>query len=296
MLHISDVEKRLKVNPEPKEVTEMRENIINAFSNLEFFEGPHEYILHGKDGKDTKLPSVSSIVQKFEPHVDWDTIRLNKAKREGIDPDVLKRQWRENNLKSTSRGSQTHLFGESCMYFCQGHPEVIENEVAHYQMEDDFLVPYCGKEEAVTHFWEDMLAKDNVWPVMPEAKIYTGYNDKLGLKNQYCGTFDLLFAARGKDGVIRPFIADYKSNGSLTNDYNRAYGKMMLPPFDYLVDEPLSHYTLQLSLYAMGLEQLGYEMTHRIIIWLKDDGTYEKIPVKDVRKELKAVLQYKQGR
>ena len=65
---------------------------------------------------------------------------------------------------------------------------------------------------------------------------------------------------------------------------------MMLPPFDYLVDEPLSHYTLQLSLYAMGLEQLGYEMTHKIIIWLKDDGTYEKIPVKDVRKELKAVL------
>ena len=64
----------------------------------------------------------------------------------------------------------------------------------------------------------------------------------------------------------------------------------MLPPFDYLVDEPLSHYTLQLSLYAMGLEQLGYEMTHKIIIWLKDDGTYRKIPVKDVRKELKAVL------
>ena len=65
---------------------------------------------------------------------------------------------------------------------------------------------------------------------------------------------------------------------------------MMLPPFDNLVDEPLGHYTIQLSLYAMGLEQLGYEMTHRIIVWLKDDGTYEKIAVRDVREELKAVL------
>ena len=65
---------------------------------------------------------------------------------------------------------------------------------------------------------------------------------------------------------------------------------MMLPPFENLVDEPLSHYTIQLSLYAMGLEQLEYEMTHRIIIWLKEDGTYEKIPVKDVRSLLKKVL------
>ena len=290
MLHISDIEKRLKLCPEPPEVTEMREKIIDAFSNLEFFEDPHEYILHGKDGKDTKLPSVSSIVQKFEPHVDWDTIRINKAQREGIDPDVLKRQWRENNLTSTSNGSKTHLFGESCMYMFQGKPELIENEVAHYQLEDGFLVPYGMKEVAASKFYEDLLSNYNVWPVMPEAKIYTGYNDKLSLKEQYCGTFDLLFAARGKDGVIRPFLADWKTNKDLTSDYNRAHGNMMLPPFDYLVDEPLSHYTLQLSLYAMGLEQLGYEMTHKIIIWLKDDGTYRKIPVKDVRKELKAVL------
>ena len=65
---------------------------------------------------------------------------------------------------------------------------------------------------------------------------------------------------------------------------------MVLPPFENPVDDPLSHSTIQLSLYAMGLEQLGYEMTHRIIIWLKEDGTYEKIPVKDGRPLLKKVL------
>ena len=80
MLHTSDIEKRLKNCPEPDEVKEMREKIISAFSNLEFFEGPHKYILHGKDGKDTELPSVSNRVQKDEPHVEWDAIRINKAK------------------------------------------------------------------------------------------------------------------------------------------------------------------------------------------------------------------------
>ena len=290
MLHTSDIEKRLKNCPEPDEVKEMREKIISAFSNLEFFEGPHKYILHGKDGKDTELPSVSSIVQKFEPHVDWDAIRLNKAKTEGIDPEELKRQWKQTNITSTSNGSKTHLFGESCMYMFQGKYDLIDNEVSHYQFEDGFLIPYGGKEIAASKFYEDLLPNYSVWPVIPEAKIYTGYNNTLSLNEQYCGTFDLLFAARGKDGVIRPFMADWKTNKSLVSDYNRAHGKMMLPPFENLVDEPLSHYTIQLSLYAMGLEQLGYEMTHRIIIWLKEDGTYEKIPVKDVRYLLKKVL------
>jgi hypothetical protein len=100
----------------------------------------------------------------------------------------------------------------------------------------------------------------------------------------------MLFAARCSDGVIRPFLADWKTNKELIKQYNRNKKIMMLDPFNYMVDEPLSHYTLQLSLYSMGLEQLGYKMTHRIIVWLKDDGTYEKIPVPDVSDTLKKVL------
>lgn len=290
MLHTSDIEKRLALCPEPPEVTEMRESIIEAFKNLEFFEGPHKYLLHKEDGTDIELPSVSSVVHRFEPEVDWDSIRIKKAQKEGIDPDVLKRIWRENNLTSTSNGSIVHLFGESCMYFFQGRFDEIPEEIRHYQLDDGFLIPYGSKEVAVSKFFEDMLNNYNVWPVMPEAKVYSCYNDTLGLQKPYCGTFDMLFAARGKDGVIRPFLADYKTNKDLASDYNRAYQKVMLEPFDYLIDEPLSHYTLQLSLYSMCLEQLGYKMTHRVIIWLKEDGTYDKIPVDDVSNILKGVL------
>jgi len=293
MLHISDIEKRLKVCPEPLEVKEMRHKVINAFKNLEFFEEPHEYILHKENGEDVKLPSVSSIVQRFEPHVDWDVIRANKAKKLGITDDELKRQWEENNLTSTSNGSIVHLFGESCLYFFQGRLDMIEHEISHYHMEKGYLIPYGQKEIAASKLYEDLLNNFNVFPVMAESKIYTGLKgavNPLNLNEEYCGTFDILWAKKEKDGSFSPMILDFKTNKSLVSEYNRAHEKMMLAPFDDMVDEPLSHYTIQLSAYAMGLEQLGINPKHMVLIWLKEDGTYEKVPVKDVRDRLRDVL------
>lgn len=290
MLHISDVQKRLSMYPEPKEVTELREKITNAFANLEFFEGPHKYILHKENGEDIQLPSVSSIVHRFEPYVDWDGIRSNKAKKLGISDAELKRQWREKNLTSTSNGSIVHLFGESCMYFSQGRQDKIEHEIAHYQLEDGFLIPYGPKEVAASKLYEDVLFNPNVYPIMAEAKVHSMLNDTLNLKSPYCGTFDILWAIREKDGSLSVNILDFKTNASLYSDFNRNKHNMMLPPFDDMVDEALSHYTIQLSAYAMTLEQLGVDVKRMILIWLKEDGTYEKIAVKDVRDRLKQVL------
>ena len=290
MLHISDIEKRLSLCPEPSEVKDMRDLITESFKNLEFFEEPHKYLLHKSDGTSIELPSVSSVVHKFEPEVDWDTIRIKKAQKDGVDPEWLKRQWRENNLRSTSNGTIVHEFGEACMYFFQGRFDEIAEYAKHRQIEDGYLIPYGPKQAAASKLYEDILLNYNIWPVMPEAKVYTGLNDTLHLKEDYCGTFDLLFAGRGKDGKIRPFLLDWKTNASLTNDYNRTYNKTMLSPFHNLIDEPLGHYAIQLNLYAMALEQLGLEMTHKIIVWLKEDGTYEKIPVDNLIPTLKDVI------
>ena len=290
MLRISDIERRLSVCPEPSEVREMREMVIDAFKNLEFIEEPHQYFLHKPNGDKLELPSVSSVVHRFEPEVDWNAIRVRKAEKDGVDPEWLKRSWKEKNIKSTSNGTIVHEFGEAAMYFFQGRFDEIHEYTRRRQIEDGYLIPYGPKQEAASHMFEDILDNYNVWPVMPEAKVYTGYNDTLKLKGDYCGTFDILFASRGADGKIRPFLMDYKTNGSLYNEFNRSKGNMLLPPFDDMVDEPLSIYTLQLSAYALALEQLGLKMTHRIIVWLKEDGTYEKIPVKDVTHRLMGVL------
>ena len=164
------------------------------------------------------MPSVSTVVQRFEPEVDWDTIRVKKAQKAGVDPEWLKRQWRENNLRSTSNGTIVHEFGEACMYFFQGRFDEIAEYTKHRQIEDGYLIPYGPKQTAASKLYEDILLNYNIWPVMPEAKVYTGLNDTLHLKEDYCGTFDLLFAGRGKDGKIRPFLLDWKKYLAIDND------------------------------------------------------------------------------
>ena len=288
MIHISDIEKRLKDNPEPIEVKKIRENIINSFSKLKFVEDGHKYFVENDDGSVIELPSVSHICHKFQQHVDWDVICENKAKKLGIPTEVLQRQWRENNLKSTNNGSKTHLFGEILMHFVQGDFSSIKE--LNYQFEDGFVIPYGKKEEAIVSFYEDVLKIDNLYPVMAESKIYTGINDYLNLAQNYSGTFDMLFAYKKKNGDFDLLIYDFKTNKELTNSFNQDKGNMLLPPFNDYVDESLSNYTIQLSCYQLGIEQLGYKVADRKLIWLKDDGTYEKISLQDVTQKLKKVL------
>lgn len=65
---------------------------------------------------------------------------------------------------------------------------------------------------------------------------------------------------------------------------------MLLPPFDDYYDEPKSIYTLQLSTYSIPLQDLGFNIIARRLVWLKDDGTYEIIPLKDESKRLRNIL------
>ena len=128
---------------------------------------------------------------------------------------------------------------------------------------------------------------------MAETKVYTGKNKVLtNLKQDYAGTFDLLWYYKHpkdetKSGLI---ILDYKTNGSLINGFNRSYGRFFKEPFEDLYDESLSSYKLQLSAYQIPLEDIGLKVIGRRIIWLKEDGTYELIPIQDYTKELRNVL------
>ena len=85
------------------------------------------------------------------------------------------------------------------------------------------------------------------------------------------------------------FIVTHNTNKELIKDFSRKNNIMVLPPFDNLYDEPYSYYIMQLSCYALCLEQLGYEVADRKIIWLTNDG-YEKISVPDYTKQMREAL------
>ena len=285
MLNIEDVYERIERNPEPKEIEEIRKHILSSFKELDFIEDGHKYFLNKDDGTKIEMNSVSSVCHRFEPLVDWDSIRDRKAKKLGISSEELKRQWREKNITSTSNGTLTHLFAESYMYFFMGQVDKIPSIIKDMQYEDGFLIPYGEKQMAVAKYYEDLNKVDNMWAVMPETKVYIeSGNNPFGMNLNVSGTFDALFAFRDSKGKLKLSVRDWKTNASLLNSYNMSMGNTLLYPFDSgeFINQPKSMYTIQLSLYQLGLQQLGYEIGDRKLLWLTDSGEYFKIDVQDV--------------
>lgn len=280
MINKDDIINKHLRSPEPKEVTKMRKHILNTFKNLEFIEEGHKYFIHNEDGTVDEPISASGVVKEFEPFIDWDQKAINKAKREGVDVSVIKRLWEENNVRATTAGSITHLYGENLMKFII-NPDTKFDKVIAPQFQKGYLIPCSPKQEAIEKYWVDIMNVDEIYPLIPEVKMYMPKDNKFGIKKLYCGTADITFAMKHK-GEWCILVHDYKTNASLTNEFARNTNQLMLEPFSDFIDESMSHYTIQLNLYSLMLNNLGYNVIDRRLIWLKPDGEYEKVQLPDI--------------
>lgn len=277
MIHIDDIRERLLNNPEPREVTEMREHITDTFRNLTFTEDGHVYNLYDDDGALLigDIPSASRIIHRFEQKSDWDVIAQRYAAKHGMEKEAVQRKWHEKNIMATNSGSFHHLYGETLQnLITTGDTETIPS-VMRLHYEDGFLIPSAPKQNAIMEYWSDLMKIPNIYPLMAECRMYMPKGNIYGIDEVFCGTADILLAIKKGDKWCI-MLHDYKTNASLTSDYNRDKGVTMLPPFTNMVDESLSHYIMQLTLYSMMLENIGYEVIDRRVIWLHDDGTYVK--------------------
>lgn len=285
------MDNKIKIDGEPSCVTDIRERILESFKDLVFEEGPHKYFLNGNE-----LPSVSHMTHSFEEEVDFTEVASNYAEKNGHDAQYWLDQWKFKNLKATTTGTMVHEYGESLGWLRNGHPEFItEANKVKYIKDKQWLIPTRPKEEAILKFFNE-LNKDLHF-VLAETKVYTGKNRELtDLKQDYAGTFDLLMYYDCKENPEKSglVLMDYKTNASLRNTFNRTKGKMLLAPFGDMFAESLSLYTLQLSAYQIPLEDIGLSVVARRIIWLRDNGEYELIPVNNVTKQLRDVWSKKE--
>jgi len=271
---------------EPKEVTEIRKHILDAFGDLEFVDEGHKYFLHGRE-----LTPVSTIVSRFESEFDTVAKATAYAEKNGNTPEYWMDQWKFTNLKATVTGTQVHSYAESLAWIHMMHPEnITEDNKYKYIKDKNWLIPTRPKEESALKFWQNF--PQDMWVVLPETKLYSGINpDKPKFKEDFGGTMDLLMYYKNpnddsKSGLV---LGDWKTNGNLYKEFSRATKKMMFPPFQEYFEENLSAYTIQLSCYQIPLEDLGYKVLGRRIIWLKDDG-YEVISVNNETKKLREIL------
>lgn len=280
MLNNVDDWSKYAINGEPTEVTDVRCKILSSFKDLQFFEEGHKYFLNGKS-----LPSVSTITHKFCQYP-FNEVEMAErhAQKHGETPEFWLDKWKFTNLKATIGGTLTHEYAESLGWLRNGHPELITESCEKKFIKDkQWLIPTRGKEEAVLKFYENL--DKNMHFVLAETKVFSNTSEISNVTEQFCGTFDLLMWYNnpngGKSGLV---ILDWKTNKSLTKDFSRDNNKMLLPPFADMYEEPLSYYTLQLSLYSLCLRGIGLDVLGCRVVWLKDDGEYEIIPVQDLSK------------
>lgn len=288
LLNIEDVRRRRSRNPEPKEVSEIRENILNSFSKLRFEDVGHKYFLDREDGSVLELQSVSHTIHQYIPHVDWEVIKANKARKLGMTVEDLTKVWKIDNLKGTTNGTVVHQYGEAFFRMLLEDEDEV-NKLCYHQYEEGYLIPYGAKQEAIAKYMWDMSKIDGIYPILPETRVYMGISDSLTVKHPFAGTFDMLYCIK-QNGKFKLMIHDYKTNKSLVNDYNRDKGNCLSYPFSNMINESMSIYTLQLACYSLALMQLGYEIVDRRLIWLKDDGTYERYSLPDMTKEMHKAL------
>lgn len=233
------------------ELQEVQEIINNAFLDLEFEEGRHLYRVNNKI-----LNSVSSMIKKHVHEFKEVEVAANVARKKNVKTNVVLKQWEDKREYSATKGTRVHLFNEN-------------------YIEDNSIEPSCKQELAGKQFINDYILSNNYSVVATELKMYS-------LEHEYAGTTDLLLWNNKENHLV---IADYKTN----IDLDKQYGNLLYP-FEYTPNTPYCKYQIQLSYYQILLEQLGLEPKERIVVWLKENGTYEVRKCNDFTTQLKEFL------
>jgi hypothetical protein len=268
----------------------LREVIKNEFSGLTFIEEGHKYFLNGKP-----MTCVSDVTHLFKEHFDSTQKAVETSERNWnnpeskyfrMTPEQILESWKKISDEACEHGTFTHECGESLFYYMTGQIDKILPDFKDRLTEDGGFMLLYPKEEAAGKFYEDI--PECIVPILAETKVY---DEELG----YSGTFDILFyydaTLEGKNpeksGLI---VMDWKTNKDL---YKNFKGQKLLSPFDELLDMPLNLYKLQLSLYQSCINKVGLKVVARRILWLKPDGSYDKINLEEyvniLRETLKTV-------
>lgn len=223
-----------------------------TFKDLTFDEATHKYFVNGEP----LSTSVSGVIKQFVEKTDFKLIASNIDIRDGLPKGTTSKIWNYNSRLACAKGDKAHYFGEIYAF----HRKIKPTD------------PY---EKAIVKFWNDL--PDHIIPVKMELEMYH--------KTLLIGGMADIILYNKKTGNY--IIADYKTNKQLFKNFK---GKMLLPPFDNMLEHNFNKYQLQFSFYQIMFEQTGFKVEARKLIHLKPTGEYEIHDTEDltnkIRKEL----------
>lgn len=179
--------------------------------------------------------SVSSRIDEVTPEFPADAVAATMARNGEKTKEEILAEWKDINEKAIHLGNQAHEFGEN---YKKGNK------------------PSTTRDLGIVHWWEQLDERYEVFSL--EHPIYNE-------KGELAGTPDIILEDKETSTLV---IADYKTNKDLFKVKGR---KNLDYPFDGFENTNFNKYTIQLNYYQWMLEQAGYKVSNRILIWLTFD-------------------------
>ncbi len=218
---------------------------------ITFNEPEHKYYLDGE-----QLTSVSSLIHLYTPEFDPDgSILRNCSIKRGVSEGELRKEWDKERDDACDRGHQLH-------------------HEAEFWIDNKRFKPK-GK-------WRDVVSQIAGLPfkgsLISETIIYS---DKLKL----AGTVDVIEEIAPKTCNIWDFKQNKKLSYKSFFKRGEGYSKMLYP-VDHLLNCNYILYSLQLQIYGILLEQNGYKVGDKTLIYIPPKTRIIELhPIQDLKKE-----------
>jgi hypothetical protein len=251
-----------------KTIKQHNKKLKEPFKKVNFTEEGHKYWITGDP---TPIKSVSSLLKHLYEEFDTDNIAPKWAAERGLEVDDVKLAWEGEGTISTTHGSKVHLIGEDYVRW-------------KFLQECERPIPIDKQSLGAIQFINDL--PDYLIPVATELQMYSP-------THWYTGTCDgILYNTK----TGKYIIYDYKTNKALTDAYKK--GPLFHINPDYgLIQDNMGKYSAQFSFYQILLEEAGFEVGGRVLVWLNEDKKakklYKTIQTKNITSDLKELLKLK---
>ena len=260
-------------------------SIINSHprdKRIQFFEKDHKYVV--LDDLDTSYTSVTTWVHSHFPKFDADAIIESMMRGKnwgpghkywGLTPFQIKKSWTENGSSVAAAGTNLHYEIETFMNN--------KNIAPHYHHKD--LLNFYETlriEKNMGVEWEYFIEFVRDFPSLtPYRTEWVVYDEE----TKIAGSIDMVY--ENQDGTLS--IYDWKRSKEISANNN--FNKYALTEcIHHVPDTNFWHYTLQLNIYRMILEnQYNKRIKELFLVKLHPDNksnSYELIAVPILEKEM----------
>lgn len=246
---------------------------------ISFIEDTHTYFMRDLDGEiKNTFPSVSTVLKAF--YNPFDSTKTGAFKKCNGDTELEKQlltEWKKTADYSTNKGSRVHYELEKELVRQYGSYKEVRQPI--FECDDEQI--YSGNQMIIAGKNYLKLMHDR-GAILLDTEIILG-SPELGIVGQP----DKVWLMIDKIGNIGFLVTDWKSNKEKNmSEEVMPWTLPLLSPFEFLNDNALSHYRLQLPLYAKLLLKMlegtkfeNIKFFGCVIVHLMDDATFKEYRV-----------------